>query len=208
MIQNYEAVKSKKYTRPERIVVVLHGYGTSGSDFADVGRLHLSGVIDDTVFVFPDAPYQCDIGSGRQWFTLSTMSQEELRVGLQNVSSGVHQFIQRMADEYSCSNVVVAGFSQGAMVALEMGYFSRISRIIAYSGIFVEDTSKVYNTDTRVLIVHSDDDVVVPYQHATDAVRFLTKAGVSALLVTCHDIGHAISIDGWNAGLEFMKGLR
>ncbi|MDR2458657.1 MAG: prolyl oligopeptidase family serine peptidase [Holosporales bacterium] len=205
MIQNYEIVRSRKYTHPETVVIVLHGYGATGRDFASVGEFCLSGAVDDTVFVFPDAPHECDAGRGRQWFALHTMTHEELRIGLQNIGPGVYKFIQHISKEYACDKVVVAGFSQGAMLALEMGYFGGISGVIAYSGIFVEDTNRTYDTNTNVLIVHSDDDVVVPYQNATDSVRFLTEAGVSAMLVTCHNIGHTISSEGWNAGLEFMK---
>ncbi|MDR1365301.1 MAG: alpha/beta fold hydrolase [Holosporales bacterium] len=204
MIQNYEIVRSEEFDKPERIAVILHGYGSTGGDFAEVGKLYLSKALENTVFVFPDAPYECDGQGGRRWFTLNKMTYEELRDGLDDVAAHVHQFILNISQEYDCNDVSVSGFSQGAMVALEMGYYSGISKIIAYSGMFVTNASGKYDTNTEVLIAHSDDDMVIPYQNATAAVRLLTSSGVSVTLKTCHNIGHTISVDGWNAGIEFL----
>ncbi|MDR1332896.1 MAG: dienelactone hydrolase family protein [Holosporales bacterium] len=247
-------IKSAVFTKPKRLVVVLHGYGTNGLDFAEVGKLYLSRELDDTVFLFPDAPYQCDAGSGRQWFTLNRMTYEELREGLDDVGPKMHDFIQRASEEYGLNNrplskpsesglllgdtehrsgvysdvhehsstgstqqetdygglvgksgVFVMGFSQGAMLALEMGYYPGISGIVAYSGVFAKSaTDRKYSTDTKVLIVHSDDDVVVPYQNAEAAQRRLFRMGVSVAVETCHNIGHTIDINGWKAAVKFV----
>lgn len=64
-LNNNYTIKSKNFKSLRRLVITLHGYGTSGEDFAKVGEIYLSQKLDDTVFLFPDAPYECAMGVQR-----------------------------------------------------------------------------------------------------------------------------------------------
>lgn len=205
MLKNSRVVKSKNFNETKRIVVLLHGYGTSGEDFAKVGDTLLSKILDDTVFLFPDAPYQCEAGVGRKWFNLNTMSFEELRSGLEASAPLVYEFVQKAAEEYRCKDISVIGFSQGAMLAFEMLYYPGISKIIPYSGIFAFAQDKAIKSKADVLIVHSYDDFVVPYKNAELAMENLEILGLNRKVITCHDIGHSISIEGWEDGMSFIR---
>ncbi|MDR2667207.1 MAG: hypothetical protein LBB34_03835 [Holosporales bacterium] len=204
---NSITIRSQNFTDPERLVVILHGYGTSGGDFAEVGKIFLSKQLDNTVFLFPDAPYECGHGGcGKQWFDLSEMSYSELRNGLDLVSPILYDYIKNSIVEHGCSNVNLIGFSQGAILAFEMLYYHGISKIVAYSGIFAIKENSQSLSNAEVLIVHSDDDEVVPYKNATLAKENLDTLRIKSRIKTCHNIGHTISVEGWTTGVAFLKG--
>lgn len=210
MLTTEKVIKSEKFEKAERIVIVLHGYGSSGKDFAEVGEIFLSKKLDNTVFLFPDAPHECRNahfpGEGREWFPLSQkLTIDEIRDGLDKSAPILNDYIESSSKKYNCNNVNLIGFSQGSIMALEMLYYPNISKIVAYSGIFAmpEKKEKISNPD--VLIVHSNDDEVVPYNNAISAEENLKSIGVRAELKTCQNIGHSISLEGWDWCVEFLK---
>ena len=206
MIKDSKVIKSKNFKKAEKIVITLHGYGTSGNDFAEVGEIFLSKSMDNTVFLFPDAPHFCDSGFGKQWFVLDTMTYEELRIGLDEIAPALDEYIKSVSKKFDCDNINLMGFSQGAITCFEMLYYPNISKIVAYSGLFASSKNKeIISKNASVLIVHSDDDEVVPYKNAILSKNELDALNIKNEMFTCHGIGHSISIKGWNAGIEFLK---
>ena len=205
MIKDSKIIKSKNFEKVEKIVITLHGYGTSGNDFAEVGEIFLSKAMDNTVFLFPDAPYPCDSGFGKQWFTLDTMTYEELRSGLEMIAPILEEYINSASKKFDCDNINLMGFSQGAITCFEMLYNTNISKIVSYSGLFAAPKNReIKSKDTSVLIVHSDDDEVVPYKNAILSKNELDALNIKNEIFICHGIGHSISIEGWNAGVKFL----
>ena len=46
MLKTSRIIKSEKFAEAEKLIITLHGYGTSGLDFAEVGEIFLSKKID------------------------------------------------------------------------------------------------------------------------------------------------------------------
>jgi phospholipase/carboxylesterase len=212
MLKNAKVIKSEIFKKADRILVTLHGYGSCGNDFAEVGEIFLAKQLDNTIFLFPDAPYNCEIGFGKQWFPLNKwtssdkISYEELRKGLNQIGPILHNYLVNSSQKYECKNINLIGFSQGTILALEMLYYPGITKIIGYSGAFAMPKEKpILSNKADVLIVHSDDDAVVPYSNATSAQKNLTSLGIKSELKTYHNIGHSISLEGWQYGIEFLR---
>ncbi|MDR1391012.1 MAG: prolyl oligopeptidase family serine peptidase [Holosporales bacterium] len=205
MLENNFVIKSEKFEKLERVLITLHGYGASGEDFAQIGEGFLSKKLSNTVFLFPDAPRSCPIGSGKQWFDLDKMTYDELRMGLDESGPVLYEYIKSVLEEYNCTNINLAGFSQGAIMAFEMLYYPGITKILAYSGIFVPPKEKTILSNASVLIVHGEDDDVVPYKNAPWGYQNLKKLGVNVELRNFNDIGHSVSIEGWNCGINFLN---
>lgn len=205
ILNNKHILKSRKFDVLEKIIITLHGYGTSGEDFAKVGEIFLSQKINNTIFLFPDAPYDCACGSGKEWFDLKEISQQSLRSGLNNTGPILADYIKEVSREYKCNNINLIGFSQGAIMALEMIYYPYVTKILAYSGLFVSCLEKPVKSNAKVLLIHSDDDTVVPYKNAINAKEDLGKYKLDVKLQTCHGIGHTISLEGWSLGVDFLS---
>ncbi|MDR0942284.1 MAG: dienelactone hydrolase family protein [Holosporales bacterium] len=205
MLKSNRIIKSRRFDKVERVVIAFHGYGDDGDNFSEAGSLFLAPKLDNAIFLFPNAPHDCDIGFGRQWFALDEMSYNELRCGLEEVTPIVREYIENVSQEYNCKNINLIGFSQGAMIVFEMLYYPGISKIVAYSGVFAAPRDKKPLSNAEVLIMHSEDDDVVPYKNAERAKKNLENLGVKVSLKTCNGIGHSISAEGLDYGVEFLK---
>jgi phospholipase/carboxylesterase len=207
MILPSKALLSDKFHTAKKIIITFHGYGATGDDFLEVGEILFTKRFEDTVFLFPDAIYECDIGFGRQWFALEKTSYKHLQRSLEEASPIVFQYIQAVEDEYNCKDINLIGFSQGAMIALDMIHYCRnISKIVAYAGAIVANKNgSVCASNANVLLIHSNDDQIVPYKNALLAQKYLDSYNIKNDLLTFSGIQHSISVDGWEYGIKFLN---
>ena len=201
------AIKSDHFENMDKLVIVLHGYGNSGSDYIKVGKDFLAQNIDNALLLFPDAPTPCETWTGQQWFPLSleNMNFTEIRMGLDYAAPHLCKYIEIKSMESKCDNVCLIGISQGAIMALEMIYYTKISKIVAYCGLFAPHISKVNFSNPDILLVHSVDDNVIPYKKALQAKSDLEQLELNVSLHTCYNIRHYVSKEAWKIGSEFLK---
>lgn len=204
---NEISLMSTHFSTTEAIVIILHGYGNSGADYVTAIDRFWRSDIDNTMFIMPDAPSPCDTWTGRQWFplTLENMTYEEIRKGLNEVAPILQRYITEKATEHSCENIYLVGISQGAMTALEMIYHSNVSGIISYSGLFAKPVGGAVASKPSVLLVHSENDNIVPYACAQQAEKDLRELEIDVKLKTWHNAGHYVSREGWEYGCETLK---
>jgi phospholipase/carboxylesterase len=115
-------------------VVLLHGFGAPGDDLVPLGQY--MGV-PAARFVFPAAPIELGglYGDSRAWWRLDLMQLEsdlrtgnirdrrnEVPDGLVPVRTQVSALLEEVKSRYSIGDpqLVLGGFSQGAMVALDV----------------------------------------------------------------------------------------
>jgi phospholipase/carboxylesterase len=161
------------------MVVLIHGRGADMNDLADLAA-HLD-VPGGCRFVFPNAPKPFEpyagMSFGWTWFdgwppegnSLNDSREELLR------------FLDEITAEYPTSKLVVAGFSQGAMMSLDVGLRTErpLAGLIAMSGGLYENDlpDLAARREIPVLIVHGSLDDVVPVNYARRARRLLEEAG-------------------------------
>ena len=123
--------------KPEKLVILCHGYGSNGEDL--IGLVpHLKRVLPNAVFVSPNAPEQVPgYPMGYQWFPLSTLSREERLVGTLKAAPTLHNFIDQELKKYGLEekDLILVGFSQGTMMSLHVGLrrLSDIGGIVGFS---------------------------------------------------------------------------
>ena len=168
------------------VVVFLHGYGANGADLlglADVLGEHLP----DTLFVAPDAPENVPgAPMGYQWFPIPWMdgsSEEEAERSMMQSVEDLNAFLDAlMVDEDVLpEQVVLFGFSQGTMMSLYVAprREDEVAGIVAFSGRLLKPELLSDETVSRppVLLVHGDQDDVVPPQSLPAAAEALQEAG-------------------------------
>ncbi|MDR1234023.1 MAG: hypothetical protein LBJ92_02675 [Holosporales bacterium] len=206
ILRSSKVFQSMNFGGCKKIVILLHGYGSNGEAFASTAHMFWSQRLDDTLFIAPNAPFDCDAGYGFQWFKLNDFSYDELRTGLESVAQQLKEYIENIAQEYNCHDINLVGFSQGAIMSFEMLFHTKISRIISYSGMFAPPTAaNIVDHTTRIMLVHSDDDQSVPYANVALSKASLEHFRIIPEIMTCNGIGHTISADGWDAGAKFLK---
>lgn len=160
-------------TTPVAVVIWLHGLGADGHDFESiVPELHLPAELP-VRFVFPHAPEISVTAFGgqraRAWFDFDPAGGSDTP-GLRKSVSGVEDLIQNEIDNgIPAERIIVAGFSQGGMLALETAlyYPKPLAGILALST-FLAKPEKV-NTDGAamnaripILMCHGQQDAVLP----------------------------------------------
>ena len=100
------------------------------------------------------------------------------------------------------------GFSQGAMTALYTGLRRTVAPrgVLAFSGALVAaDRLGEARVKPPVLIVHGEDDAVVPVERSRLAQTALEAGGFDVQALYCPRLGHGIDEAGLSAGALFLQ---
>jgi phospholipase/carboxylesterase len=197
------------------VVVFVHGYGANGADLlglADVLGEHLP----DTLFVSPDAPESIPgMPNGYQWFPIPWLdgsSTEEAERGMAAAVEDFNAFLDAlMADEDVLpEQVALFGFSQGTMMSLHVAprREDAIAGVVAFSGRLLSPETLPEEVRVRmpVLLVHGDQDDMVPPQSLPEAAQALQQAGFTDVYAhVMKGTGHGIAPDGLGVALAFLR---
>ncbi len=196
------------------MVVFLHGYGANGADLLGLAD-PLAAHMPNTVFVAPDAPENC-AGSpmGFQWFPIPWIdgsSEEESAKGMDMAIADLKSYLEALHEEegVTARNTILFGFSQGTMMALHIGprLEDKLAGIVGFSGRLLspETLSDEAIHKPPVLLVHGDQDDVVPFGSLSEAGDALTLAGFEVYAHIMKGTGHGIAPDGLSVAAAFMR---
>ena len=201
-------------------IIWMHGLGADGNDFVPVASELKSRTHSDTRFVFPHAPVMpITVNNGfemRAWYDIPTFSFTDIDYdGIAASVSHIKNLIEReIARGMKTENIFLAGFSQGAAMALTtgLGYPKPLAGIIALSGYLpsaekVLENAAVCNQALPIFLAHGTEDPVLPYSLALNTDTFLKDAGY-AVSFHSYDIPHSVcdeeivDMDKWLASVK------
>jgi phospholipase/carboxylesterase len=200
----------------KQLVVFLHGYGADGNDLIDIGRAW-QGLLPNAAFVSPHAPHPCGQSPmGREWFPLTFRDPDERWIGVNAAAPVLQEFLDAELKRRNLPPEALAlvGFSQGTMMALHAGLRRAVApaAIVGYSGMLVapeqlDPESFMAGITSRppVLLVHGDQDQVIPVQALMHAAQGLAALDVPAEWHVSPGIGHGIDQEGLRHGGEFLS---
>ncbi|SCZ57620.1 phospholipase/carboxylesterase [Epibacterium ulvae] len=197
------------------IVVFVHGYGANGADLLGLAD-PLAEHLPDTLFVAPDAPEACaGAPMGFQWFPIPWIdgsSEEESERGMHAAVEDLNAFLDAlMVDEDVLpEQVVLFGFSQGTMMSLHVAprREDAVAGLVGFSGRLLRPELLKDEAVSRmpVLLVHGDQDDVVPVQSLPEAAQALQDAEFKDVYAhVMKGTGHGIDPDGLGVALAFMR---
>lgn len=158
-------------------IIWLHGLGADGSDFVPiVPALQLPDHLGIR-FVFPHAPVMpVTVNNGyemRAWYDIygTNIDHRIDKEGMAKSVGLVEQLIEKeAANGISTNHIILAGFSQGAVIALLAGlrYAKPLAGILALSGYlpFADEVLQPANRVNRqipIFIGHGSQDPIVPF---------------------------------------------
>jgi phospholipase/carboxylesterase len=186
-------------TEAETAVVWLHGLGASGHDFEDVAPLLQ---LPTTRFVFPHAPKRAvTINTGLimpAWYDIRFLGHgsggEEPRHVHESAELVTALLDREVERGVPSDRIVLAGFSQGAAMALHVGlrYTQALAGIVVLSGYeLLPDTREFeaspINAATPILFCHGSLDPLVPVERGRLAHDAVAAGGRS---VEWHEFPH------------------
>lgn len=206
--------KAARSGEARSLVVFLHGYGADGADLLGLAD-PLSPHLPDTVFIAPDAPEPCSGNPfGRQWFPIPWLdgsSEAEASDGMARASDDLNAFLdaQLSGEGMLPDQLSVFGFSQGTMMALHVlpRRSAPVAGIVAFSGRLLAPERLAAEAVSKppVLLVHGDEDPMVPFADMGLAGRALNDAGFETYGHVMKGTGHGIAPDGLSVALAFLK---
>jgi phospholipase/carboxylesterase len=201
---------------PAGTVIWLHGLGADGHDFEPIPPL--LNLHQPLRFVFPNAPVRAvTINAGaemRAWYDANpndpSAGQDDIAASVRSVAALVEQEHERgMPTE----RITLAGFSQGGVIALELGlsFPRRLAGIMALST-YVHDHENLVerigfaNVDCPILFAHGLHDPMIPITRAITARETLRALNYQ---VQWHEyaMGHQVCPEEIKDIAEWLNGL-
>jgi phospholipase/carboxylesterase len=166
------------------LIVLLHGVGGTPADMAPLAAL-VAAHDPRTHLAAPPAATPCDRGgAGHQWFSVDGITEEN-RPG--RIDAALPAFVATIeglqrAHGVGPAQTVLAGFSQGAIMALAACRDRYLARhVVAIAGRFAP-LPEAWERRTAVTLVHGRMDRTMPVQHSERAFERLTMLGADVRL--------------------------
>ena len=208
-----------KSGKAQQLVILLHGYGSDGNDMISLGS-YWQELLPNAMFIAPNAHEKCDINPmGHQWFALDanslTVEGSASRLeGSKQARPIIKDFLQAVWKDTSlgAKDTILIGFSQGAMMALEVGLRldEQLKGIIAFSGGLPDPANMKDEIKSKppICFVHGSSDEVVPVKMSIISSEALKKLGLDVKFHISPNAGHTIAQDGLEFASEFIKVLK
>ena len=195
----------------KQLVIFVHGYGADGQDLIGLAP-YFARHLPDAAFVAPNGPQRCDMSPmGFQWFAISQFDASSRLNGVLEAAPILNQFIDQELENHGLKdeNILLVGFSQGTMMSLHVGLRRerQLAGILGYSGLLAgpELIGDEIKSKPPILLIHGDQDEMLPVQHLHDAVDALSGAGLNLEWHVSQGAGHTIAQDGLELGMEFVQ---
>ncbi|WP_404337898.1 alpha/beta hydrolase [Sphingomonas sp. MMS12-HWE2-04] len=195
--------------KPDALVILIHGYGSNGEDLIGLARV-IQPALPNAAFVAPNAPSRMPgLAAAYQWWPIETFSMAERAAGAKAAAPGLDAFITQEMEQagLAADCVLLVGFSQGTMMALHVGLRrpQALAGIIGISGMLVAPERLQAEIESRppVLLIHGDQDDVVPFRSMELASTALTEAAVTVETHVSRGVAHSVGQDGLAAAAAF-----
>ena len=208
-IVNGASLKPLSGAAPKRLVLLLHGFGSNGSDMISLAPAWQQR-LPDALFLAPHAPQRSPWGEGYQWWGLTDLSPPAMAAGAALAAPVIDEFIDRKLGQYGLTeaDLAIVGFSQGTMMALHVGLRRprQVAAIVGYSGMLTggDQLRDAIVTKPPVLLIHGDADPVVPVSALPAAEQTLQTLGIAVTTHFSPGLGHSVDPDGLRLGCEFV----
>lgn len=193
-------------TPPDRLVLVLHGVGSSAADMAPIGRMLAAGLPGARVVVGDGFQPFDGGGSGRQWFSVVGVTPANRTARVDAALPPLLDWVEARRVEAGVAPEAVSlfGFSQGSIMSLAAAARGlAFGSLIAVAGRLVDPVRTAGVAAPRVLVLHGDRDPVIPAAEGLEAAARLTAVGFN-VTTRVSPGAHGIAPDQVEAAIAFI----
>ena len=203
------ALEKETGPKPRYAVIWLHGLGADGHDFEPIVDQFELDRLPAIRFIFPHAPMRTVTVNGgyvmHAWYDIASKDFPQRREDEEGVRLSALQLEALIAREnargIADGHIVLAGFSQGGVIALHAGlrHPGRLAGILALStyvplaGTLTAEAHAA-NRDVPIFMAHGHEDEVIPYAIGKRSADLLQARGYP---LAWHDyaIGHTVCVE-------------
>ena len=204
-------INPENETEIKNAVILLHGYGGDGKAISML-TLNWKRFLTNTVFLCPNGHEKCKINPiGYQWFDLETNDKSYILNEVIKAESILTSYIEEVKKEYNLknSNICLSGFSQGCMMSINLGLTSneKYNCVVGFSGKIIDqkNLSERITSKTNTLLIHGDQDQIVPPTNLLNSKDFLLRHKINVQTKMIKNCDHHIPIEASSLALKFIK---
>jgi phospholipase/carboxylesterase len=180
---------------PEQLILLLHGWGASGSAMAPLAQA-LRLAFPQAAVLAPDAPRAYEPGgAARQWYGVDGLTPEVWPQRVASALPGLRGWVraQQARLGVSPSATALGGFSQGAILSLALALQDDgiAGRVLAFGGCLTAQPLAAPR-HTTVHLFHGSDDKVIPAEGSRQALAWLAELQGDATVDIAQGIGHLL----------------
>ncbi|ROP59465.1 phospholipase/carboxylesterase [Enterobacter sp. BIGb0383] len=195
----------------KKLVILLHGVGSSGSDFGNLVTWWQQS-LPDVTFVTPDGTQRFDMGgAGFQWFSVNGVTEANRAERIVQARAAFDAHLQTIFSRYDVDptqdKLILAGFSQGGIMALDVLVSDRLPLcgVIAFSARLSSPEPFNRVVGAEALIIHGKADPVIPWHEGESAAARLEALGVPVTTHFEEGVPHTISPQGLRLAQDFIQ---
>lgn len=207
IIHHNSVPHNSQTTASQHTVIWLHGLGANGHDF--VPMVPELGLNLPVKFIFPNAnPMPITVNGGYimpAWYDILAMDDISREVDLVQIELSTKRIIAIVESEIArgvpSQNIVLAGFSQGGVIAYEtalqlLKQHKKLGGLLALSTYFA--TGSAYHrhdfsdSDLAIAIHHGEFDTVVSPKFGNEAFEILTALNFNPTL-SLYPMAHQVN---------------
>jgi phospholipase/carboxylesterase len=202
---------SEMLERMPLLVVLFHGVGSNGADMAPLGDAWKVN-LPNLECIAPDGIMPGPQGFGRAWFSINGVTDQNRPDRIEESRLAFDEMLSHIIDKAGfgqrLDRVVLVGFSQGSMMALDAVVSGRwpVAGVLAYSG-RLATRSSFQICPTRIRLIHGDADPVISVNETRTAYDILHESGFSVEATILPYLPHTISAEGVELGRKFLADL-
>lgn len=199
---------------PPHWLILLHGWGANATDLHPLIPL----LAPDGQGFTPNAPFPHPlVPGGRMWYELNLEEDGTISDPNQQPDPPTGDRENEAAIDYSCrlleewlttqaidlKRTILAGFSQGGVMALEVGLKYPFAGLVIFSGYWLRSRPKG-KPSPPILMIHGSQDPIIPVQAAQDSCDRLNQAGFNCTYREL-TMGHSINEQAIALADQFIK---
>lgn len=202
-------------TKKYHLLIGLHGYGGTAEDFVIINKWLNA---ENFIVVIPEAPYLKDEirtkKLGYSW-DFRFNNQELWKTTDPAVMDYIMNVYSYFNNHYNIDKNYLLGFSQGAAYAYATGIKNsdKIDAVIACGGRFpdikkypwfLSEEDLVAGKETRICIIHGDNDLVIDYKKSLKAKRLLSRYDYDVNFISFRG-GHKVDPNSLNEAIQLLE---
>lgn len=175
----------------DRLILLFHGVGSVPASMVPVGQ-QLAQAFPAAMVVTVPSPFPSDISAGLQWFSVRGVTEDNRAARVAEAMPLFCETVRQWQAEagVDAAATVLAGFSQGGIMALESTRLAQppAATVVSFAGRYAVLPERA--PAARIHLLHGEQDGVMAVALSTTAAEQLRGLGADVTVDTVGGIGH------------------
>ena len=193
----------------KNLIFLFHGYGSNKENLQAIGESFAKALPTAEVHLANGIELCPETYDGYRWFSMISDDVKDWEVEFEKNASRIMDYIDSVKNSKNLSyrDVILSGFSQGAMLSLSLGIRNNMKAVVVFSGLLLSPEVVLKNVDTKVLLAHGSSDSVIPVSAVDLTKKVLEQFNIDTTVAIAPGLDHAINQYLLDQAVDFLRSL-